>query len=259
MYESNKITNKRNTEEYLFNFLPSNKILSKKYHNTKLSVNIYLFDALSRLRYFNQMPYTNNFINTLKTKYYIYSFELYHTIGLNSKPNYFPLFYGSYEDDKNPKAFIYSFFIKHNFTIISNLAECDTKLSFYNSNRSSIFNIRHNLQISCLANINHFTSKERCVGSKQHHEWQLEYLEESLKYYNYIHKNTFSYTSFDEAHDSSFISITRVDNDFARHLNKLYCIIIYYIQVDSGFMNSSINIIMSDHGMHYGKYSQTNV
>lgn len=225
MYESNIVINKNNRTEYLFHFLPQKQVHHNRVDNTKLSVNIYFFDGLSRFRFFTQMPDTNHFLESIMNKYDIFSFELYHTIGRNSRPNYFPLFYGCYKDDKYPKEFIYSTFIKNNYTIISNLAECDNNLSFYNYNRSRIINIKHNLQISCKAKVSYFSWAPRCVGSKQHHEWQLQYLENSLIYYNNINKNTFSYTSFDEAHDPSFLSITRVDNDFAGHLKKLYSII----------------------------------
>lgn len=225
MHELNIIVNKHNKTEYLFQFVKPNILEFKNNYENVLSINIYLFDALSRFRFFTQMPDTNKYLNKLKRNFDIFSFELYHTIGVNSRPNFYPFFYGCYKDDIHPNMFLYSTFIKNNFSIISNLAECDKILAFYYLNRSSIINIKHNLQISCIAKVDYFSSSPRCVGSKQHHEWQLDYLEQSLKYYHSINKKSFSFTSFDEAHDPSFLSITRVDNDFANHLENLYSII----------------------------------
>lgn len=115
------------------------------------------------------------------------------------------MFYGCYNNEK-PNEFVYSSYLRNNFSIISNLAECDRSLSFLNNKRSSVININHNLQLSCweIADIYHYSWTTRCVGSKQHHEWQLEYLEQSLDYYQKKNKRTFSFTSFDEAHDPSF-------------------------------------------------------
>lgn len=224
MHESNKIISKNNRTEYLFQFLPIEHHNIPIYNN-QISVNIYMFDALSRFRFFNQMPYTNRYLNKLKRNFFIYNYEMYHTIGINSCPNYFPLFYGSYRNE-TPKEFFYNYYIKNNYTIISNLAECDLKLGLCNNNRTSMINIKHNLQISCdeIINVAHYSWGPRCVGHKQHHEWQMKYVEDSLIYYHNKRQKTFSYTSFDEPHDQSFISLTRVDKDFADHIKKLHSI-----------------------------------
>lgn len=259
MYESNKIIGGKK-RDYIFKFIPLKYV--NKYESINIpSVNIYLFDALSRFRYFNQMKETNKFLKMINRKNHIFSFELYHTIGYNSKPNIIPLVYGCYKHE-NPKDFIYSVFSRNNFTIISNLAECDKYLCFYNLNKKNNINITHNLQIGCkeIANTPRFTRNARCVGNKQYHKWQLDYLEEALLFYRKLNRKSFSFTSFIEAHEPSFISITRVDTDFSNHLKRLYCIFLYNNHnIDSNFMESSINIILSDHGMHYGKYYNSEV
>lgn len=171
------------------------------------------------------MEATKISLNRIKNKNYIYSFERYHTIGINSRPNTIPLLYGCYKNEK-AKEFVYSLFLNNNFTVISNLAECDKELSFYYVNKSNRLFINHNLQIGCneIIKLNLYNNKPRCVGHKQLHKWQLEYLDEALLFYMKKNKRTFSFTSFMEAHEPSFKSITRVDDDFASHLMHLYSI-----------------------------------
>lgn len=72
-------------------FFPKNNY---KINNNRVSVNLILFDGLSRMSFNYQFKETQKYLLSLSKDYYIYDMLRYHTVGLNSRPNYVPLFYG---------------------------------------------------------------------------------------------------------------------------------------------------------------------
>lgn len=61
----------------------------------RISVSLILFDGLSRIAFNQQFINTQKYLISLLKDYFIFDMLRYHTIGLNSRPNYVPLFYGS--------------------------------------------------------------------------------------------------------------------------------------------------------------------
>lgn len=71
----------------------------------RISINLILFDGLSRMSFDHQFKQTQKYLLTLTKDYYIYDMLRYHTIGLNSRPNYVPLFYGIKYNRKHMKVY----------------------------------------------------------------------------------------------------------------------------------------------------------
>lgn len=49
---------------------------------------------MSRMTFNQQFINTQKYLLSLQREYYLFDMLRYHTIGLNSRPNYVPLFYG---------------------------------------------------------------------------------------------------------------------------------------------------------------------
>lgn len=228
--------------DFIIELFPVNRYNSKKIREN-ININIYLFDALSRFRFINQMIYTKKYLNSLSNKYKIYEMMKYHTLGVNSPINYKFLFQG------NNSVSLFKWFYSHNYSTAAIPGYYDYDLSFYG--RSNRKYVDYNIQL--FRNSTHgelYGKKIRCFGNKQRHKHQLEMLESI--YFNNQKNNisTFSFTSFMESHDESFISLLRMDKDFANHLKQME---------EGELLQESVTIIMADHGMHYGKYFNTTV
>lgn len=72
-------------------FIPQAKYGAK---SGRISVNLLLFDGMSRIAFNYQFNRTKNYILSLAKDFIILDMLRYHTIGMNSRPNFVPLFYG---------------------------------------------------------------------------------------------------------------------------------------------------------------------
>lgn len=228
--------------DFIINFnLISNK--TKKRKRSKVNINIYMFDALSRFRFAKQMLFSKKYIKSISKKYQIYEMLKYHTLGINSPMNYRGLIQGS------NSITLFEMSKRHNYSTAAIPGVYDPYLKFYGKSNKNYVDYNIQLFRSCSESYLYGSGK-RCLGNKHRHKHQLEYLE-SLYEYSHENKNpVFSFTSFMESHDSSFLSIKRIDKDFVQHLTKLE---------ERNILNNSITIIIGDHGMYYGKYYNTEV
>lgn len=80
-------------------------------NTNRISVNLIMFDGLSRMAFNQQFKETQQFLLSISKDYHIYDMLRYHTIGLNSRPNYVPLFYGIKYDKKPSKVILIILFL----------------------------------------------------------------------------------------------------------------------------------------------------
>lgn len=186
---------------------------------------------------------TKNYLRSISKKYKIYEMLKYHTLGLNSPLNYRGLIFGK------ESISLFKWFKNYNYSTIALPGYYDVDLRFYGkSSREYVdYNIQlfHNCSESYL-----YGSRKRCLGNKHRHKHQLEFLESIYLFNRENNIPTFSYTSFMESHDKSFISLLRMDNDIANHFKLLE---------KNKIMENSITLLIGDHGMHYGKYFNSTV
>lgn len=228
--------------DFIINTTIINKVVQRN-TTKKISINMYLFDGLSRFRFRKQMKYTTKYLNILPRKYKIFDMMKYHTLGRNSELNYKGLFTG------NKSRSIFELFKKYNYTLVAMPGSYDPNLSFFGKSNKQYVDYNIQLFRNC-SNKYLYGEKIRCLGNKQRHNHQLDSLEsllqQSISYYNPV----FSYTSFMESHDSSFTSLLRIDEDVKNHLKNLEY---------EGILEKSITILIGDHGIHYGDYFNTSV
>lgn len=231
----------KNYTDFIINMLNYNINNNISYRNS-INVNIYLFDALSRYRFSKQMIYTVSYIKKIRKKYRIYEMMKYHTLGVNSPLNYRALIQG------NNTETLFKFFSENNYTTIAIPGYYDPNL--YLCGRSNRNYVNYNIQLFKNCSNNYLYGKnKRCLGNKHRHKHQLDVLE--FLYSSYSETSSlFSFTSFMESHDPSFVSLTRVDKDFSNHLQNLE---------NANILNNSITILIGDHGFHYGRYYHTEV
>lgn len=229
---SNFIINK---ETIIAKFSTKNKGINN------INVNIYLFDGLSRFRFKKQMLYTKDYLNSISNEYKLYEMMKYHTLGTNSPLNYKGLLYG------NKSNSLFKIFRENNYSTAAIPGYYDRDLSFCGRSNKKYVDITIQLFRNC-SNQYLYGKNIRCLGNKQRHKYQLEMIESLLLYSIMSKTPLFSFSSFMESHDSSFISLTRLDKDFRNHIKKLD-----YMKV----LNKSITILIGDHGMHYGDYYKT--
>lgn len=105
-YEIQYLESNNNNYIYL-NFIPHRV---SKINNNRISVNLFLFDGLSRMAFNHQFKETQKFLLLLSKDYYIFDMLRYHSIGLNSRPNYVPLFYGMKFSNKIFKVYYNLYF-----------------------------------------------------------------------------------------------------------------------------------------------------
>lgn len=231
-----------NFTDFIIHFSPVKNVLRNS-NNKKMNINIYLFDALSRYRFSKQMIQTKIYLKNLTKEYKLYEMMKYHTLGINSPLNYRGLIIG------NKSNSLFKVFKENNYSNIAIPGYYDLNLNLCGSSNKKYVDYNIQLFRNCSRQYLYGSGK-RCLGNKHRHKHQLDFLQ-SLYLFN--HNNnipTFSFTSFMESHDSSFISLLRMDKDIAHHLeflNKNY------------ILKDSITVLMGDHGIHYGKYYKTSV
>lgn len=76
-----------------------------------------------------QFKSIQNYLKASVNEYYIYDMLRYHTIGLNSRPNYVPLFYGQKYSKVPKKVLLFLISRKNRYSIIFMIT--DTLLSLY--------------------------------------------------------------------------------------------------------------------------------
>lgn len=228
--------------DFIIHFSPVDHTLNGS-NRQNMNVNIYLFDGLSRYRFSKQMIHTKKYLINLSKKYRIYEMMKYHTLGFNSPINYRGLILGKTYNS------LFKVFKEYNYSNVAIPGFYDLNLNLCGgSNRKYV---DYNIQLFQNCSEPYlYGSGKRCLGNKNRHKHQLDFLE---SIYLYNHRNnipTFSFTSFMESHDSSFISLLRMDKDIVEHLEYLN---------RNNILENSITVLMADHGMHYGRYFNTPV
>lgn len=228
--------------DFIIHFSPINQILNGS-SRKNMNVNIYLFDGLSKYRFSKQMIYTKKYLKKLTKKYKIYEMMKYHTIGFNSALNYRGLIIGKAYDS------LFRVFKQYNYSNVVIPGIYDLNLNLYGVNNKKYVDYNIQLFRNC-SEPYLYGSGKRCLGNKSRHKHQLDILESIYLYNHNNNISTFSFTTFMESHDSSFISLLRMDKDMANHLDNLH---------RNNILKESITVLMADHGIHYGNYFNTPV
>lgn len=214
-----------------------------------------MLDGGSRFVLKQQLPSTVRYLKSIKDRYSFFDMLKYHSIDFNSYSHFSYLFYGKKIDitDRfnNRHKLIFEDFNEENYITINSHLICDVKERFYIHNNYS--GSDHNMNPpSCDVSYreNAYGRKPRCLGDKQIHQHYFQYLKDALKYYNSKKQPVFSELIMMDSHDKYMQSVPRLDNDLYDYIKYLN---------DNGIMNNSVIILTADHGLHYGKYYETDV
>lgn len=213
---------------------------------------MFLFDAGSRYVLNKQLSNTVNFIRSLRKDYKIYEMLRYHVIGYNSRPNYPPILFGKeYDSYKSEHISIFQEYNKEGYITIDLEMAGDYGERFYLKSVKNITSFDHSLHILSYQKEymnRRYSSKSRCLGKKQIHQYGFEYIKKASQYYHKQNQPFFIFQSFMDSHDGSFSSTPRLDNDIVDLFSYLH---------NNTIMEDTIIILCSDHGMHYGRYYKT--
>ena len=239
------------------------KEIKLKENNNSIYDNILFifFDSLSRAHFQRSMKKTCKLIEKFMKKnnylYTAYQFNKYHSLGINTHPNVFPMFYGKSYYGGNGQNILKSF--KENGYItaqISNLCSKDlyeidgVKYKYVHYENFDHENVGmwcdpnyYNSDNPYPLNRGEFSVIRRCLYGKEAYEYNLEYAKQFWNKY----KNSKKYIrlSFIEGHEITAEVIKYLDEPIYQFLED-------FIINDS--LNNTAIIITSDHGLHYGIY-----
>lgn len=224
-------------------------------YESKLSVNLIMFDGGSRFVLKKQLHHTVNYLKSIKNQYSMYDMLRYHSISRNSFDHFTSLFYGIRVKRSERKNRIYKLifedFKEENYITINAHLVCDIKEEFYIKNKYS--GSDHNLNPPSCDSVymdDMFSNNSRCLGDKQIHQHYFKYLRKALDYYHNKQQPVFTKLILMDSHDPDLLSVPRVDSDLCNYLKYLN---------NKGILNKSVTIITADHGLQYGKYYNTSV
>lgn len=178
----------KGVDDIFLNFIPT-KLNKIQKQSNQYNINLYLFDGLSRSQFNEEMNYTISFLNSITDEFDIFEFFRYHSTGMNSIPNYIPIFYGSTTRRAkwlNECDDIFKYIYDDNYKTLFFDQFCFPKLDFYHPHVSHK-GFDHEFHIGCLKSWYdqdlQYHDKPRCAGSKQIHEQYFPFQEEAMKYY----------------------------------------------------------------------------
>jgi len=238
----------------------------KLYKNNKVKFhNIYIIyiDAIS-LQHFKRklkktkkliekMLYTNKNKEKFFEKFEAFQFMKYHNIGINTKPNVIPLFYGNFAKS-NKGIFIGKYLKKKGFIIGSEHNSCNRAIFDYPQIEDPIVKPKgfdhENFGLFCDSNYNDKKNKWSCLKGRNSFIRKCLYDEQTSKYLrDYFvdfckkYKNERKYFSaiFTDGHEGTLEVVKYIDDDVHDLILEL---------LTKYFDDKSVIIIVSDHGAH---------
>ncbi|KAJ6245127.1 hypothetical protein M0813_20576 [Anaeramoeba flamelloides] len=232
--------------------------------NEKTHVQIFLLDCISRQHFYRKLKKTTTLLETLSegSDYKVYDFERYGAVGRHTRTTVLPMMCRLFNNPKwekkgypdcTKKMPLYQFKQNDYRTMfIANFCE-DTLKSYWNATQETL-NLDYYLATPFCHPEYHaeqtlfkgpYSATKRCIGNKHVHE----YVFDLQKQFRYAHSDEarMSLSYLIEGHEGSLEVIKQVDGDLANYLE-------WSIKEDQIKQQSTITIILADHGCHAGPY-----
>ena len=237
-----------------------------------LTIQILVFDSLSRQNFYRTQPNTIEFLNSsvIKGKYSekvsLYDFWLTNTIDIFTKANMIPVIYG--QDYQKLEEYINKYNTSNHIpeSVYLNLQEnaiwkelshlgyvtmfgYDTIWNFMNTVTGKIISTDYSFlnfwkAAKKIYGYNDFADKSRCLGNRNSHWYLMDYNLQFIK--NYQGHNRFGYVHLSPGHESSGV-IKTADLDIKEYLEQFLEHFSQHPEEDF-FL-----ILMSDHGRGVGR------
>lgn len=139
-------------------FIPT-KLFNVLRKPKQYNVNLYLLDGISRQEFDRQMMNVVSYLNSIKDDFHLIQLFRYHTLGLNSNPNYLPIFFGkTFEESQNDtkgefkKLCNVLDYVNDNYKTVYLSEFCEGNLNFHHRG-IRLDGLDHEFQLGCLPNM----------------------------------------------------------------------------------------------------------